>query len=408
MLKKIRALPTEDKVNYFLCFGLIGVSGMPYFFGSIYNVLMFFMVSLFIFLKRSIRFDTRSLNIMGVFFLVELLQAVFVYSIAPVTYMGTVLRFMFAYVVVAICNKKFIIYYVNILYFLAVVSFVFYIPTAFIPGVYDFFVSTIAPLFPAAESSTDNPFYAIQSTIVIFTLHPTLLMFRHPGAFWEPGAYAIFLNLALIFNIIITGKLVNKKNVLFIIAIISTLSTTGFVAMFILIASFFLVTGELSKKAFILIMFAPLAIYLFFTLDFLGSKISQNMELKDDTTSRFGSAAADLEDFSTSPLIGWGKGEKRFGGKEFTFFTVDQHRNNGLTNLLATYGIFAFLTLLYNYLKTFNALCSEYSFTGTFAFLCFLIMMMMGFGESIFQYPFFFSIMFLHLAYTKHNSITVR
>ncbi|HET7819532.1 MAG TPA: hypothetical protein VFL70_09515, partial [Bacteroidia bacterium] len=304
---------------------------------------------------------------MGVFFVVELLQAIFIYSIAPMTYMGTILRFMFSYVVVAICNKKFINYYVNIIYVLTIVSFVFYIPTAFVPGVYDFFVSNVAPFFPAAESSTDNPFYAIQSTVVIFTLHPSIAAeFRNPGAFWEPGAHAIFLNIALIFNIFITGKLMNKKNILFTIAIISTLSTTGFVGMFILIASFFLVTGELSKKAFILIMFAPLAIYLFFTLDFLGSKISQNMELKDDTTSRFGSAAADLEDFSTSPLIGWGKGEKRFGGKEFTFFTVEQHRNNGLTNVLATYGIFAFLTLLYNYFKTFNVLSAEHYFSKTF------------------------------------------
>ena len=82
MLKKIWALDRNEKVNYVITFGLIAVSGLPYFFGSIFNSLILFVGVLFIFLQRNVIFDTRSLNIMGVFFLVEFLQAIFVYSIA--------------------------------------------------------------------------------------------------------------------------------------------------------------------------------------------------------------------------------------------------------------------------------------------------------------------------------------
>jgi hypothetical protein len=238
---------------------------------------------------------------------------------------------------------------------------------------------------------------------LIFTLHPVIPEFRNPGPFWEPGAFAVFLNIAMIFNTLHTGKLIEKKNIFFAITLISTLSTTGFMAMFVLVASFYLVKGDLSKKAFLFILFLPLAVYLFFTLEFLSSKITENMQLKDDTTSRFGSAYADIKDFSTSPLIGWGKGEKRFGGRDFTFFSVDQHRNNGLTNALATYGIVAFITLLYNYYKSLQRMCLHYSFTSTFAIFLFVVFMMLGFGQSIFQYPFFMSIMFIHLVYPKNT-----
>ena len=127
------------------------------------------------------------------------------------------------------------------------------------------------------------------------------------------------------------------------------------------------------------------------------------MELEDDTSSRFGSGLADMKDFVRSPIIGWGRGAMRYGGRKFTFFTADQHRNNGLAALLASYGIVVTLVLFFNYYKSLKAMCIAHAFNSRFAGLALLVIMIMGFSQTIFQYTFFYSLMFIHLVYKKQE-----
>lgn len=409
MLKKIRALKSGELNNYVAVFGLVAVSGFPFFVSSVNNSIILMLFVLIIFLKRSILFNTKCLGIIGAFFIVEMLHHFFIYPVPLATMIGTLVRLSAAFLVISICDKKFTYYYVNLMYCLAIISFIFFLPSILSVAFKDFFINVICPYFTPiwGSNSESSGFYVTEPTIIIYTFHEALQEFRNSGPFWEPGAFSVFLNIALMFNIINTKALWNKKNIYFAIAIISTLSTTGFLAFFVIVASFYLVKEKISKSVFIFALFFPIVVFLFFNLEFLNSKISTNMELKDNTTSRFGSAAADLKDFVTSPLIGWGKGEMRYGGRPFTFFTVDQHRNNGLTSLLVTYGIVVFTVLLYNYLKTLTVLCLANNFNRIFALLFFIVILMLGFGEPIFQYPFFYSIMFIHLFYTKEETFTI-
>ncbi|MCB0395334.1 MAG: hypothetical protein KDD36_01695 [Flavobacteriales bacterium] len=403
MLRKLKALSLQERSNYGMVLGLVAVSGFPFFFGSVLNSVALFMFAMFVFLKRGERFNTKVLSIVGLFFLVEMLQNVFIYRIAMTTMIGTYIRFFMGILIVMMCERNFTRYYVNLIYALTVFGFFFYVPSVLSNNIRDFFTNTVCSFFPAIGSGSDSSdgFYVAQPTIMFYTFHEVLKDFRNSGPFWEPGAYGVFLNLALIFNIINTKTLITKKNIVFGVAIISTLSTTGFVAFFIVVASYYLVVGSLSRKTFMLSMLVPVSIYMFVTLDFLGDKVEKNMELKDDSTSRFGSFYADVKDWSTSPVIGWGKGEMRFGGKEFTFFTEEQHRNNGLSDLLATYGIFVFVVVLLNYYRTFKVLCLANDFNKTFALLAFAVVLLLGFSQSIFQYPFFLSLMFIHYMYAK-------
>lgn len=403
-LKQIRALTSSEISNYIAVFGLVAVSGLPFFFGSIYNSAILFLFVIIVFMRRHVKFNTKSLGIMAVFFVVEILQSVFIYPIEFATLMGTYLRFFLCFMVISLCGKKFTHYYVNVIYLLSIIGFVFYVPSIISHNFRNFFIDIVCPYFPALFGSDGgDSFYVAEPTIMIYTFHPVLEEFRNSGPFWEPGAYGVFLNIALIFNIINTKNLYDKKNILFAVAIVSTLSTTGFLALFVTVASFFIASQNIAKSAFILALFLPVAIYLFLSLEFLSSKITHNMELTYDTTSRFGSAVADWSDFSTSPIIGWGKGMMRFGGKEFTFFSEEHHRNNGLSDLLATYGIFVFIVLLYNYYKTLKVLCLANSFNKNFAILSFIVFLIMGFSQSIFQYPFFLGIMFIHLMFEKKD-----
>lgn len=113
------------------------------------------------------------------------------------------------------------------------------------------------------------------------------------------------------------------------------------------------------------------------------------------TSSRFGSALIDFNDFSNSPFIGWGRGSMRYGGRAFTFFSDDQHRNNSVTDILATYGIFLFLFYFYMYYSSLKALCVYNGFNTHFAFYSLIVILILGFSQSIFLKPFFYSILFL-------------
>ncbi|HEV7230304.1 MAG TPA: hypothetical protein VGO45_03185, partial [Bacteroidia bacterium] len=119
------------------------------------------------------------------------------------------------------------------------------------------------------------------------------------------------------------------------------------------------------------------------------------------TSSRFGSALVDFNDFLKSPFIGWGRGVMRYGGRSFTFFSEDQHRNNSVTDVLATYGIFLFLFFFYNYYKSMKKLCLQSGFNPNFAIYALLVILTLGFSQSIFLKPFFYSILFLQFTHDR-------
>jgi hypothetical protein len=405
MVKKNISDRYKEFTNYTLVFFLIGVSGIPYFSSSNTNILLLFLFSFFIFLKRSILFDSRAFAIIIVFFIVDIAQAVFLSSFAPVTMMGTYFRLFLAFFIVVLSGGKFTRYYSDIIYWLSIIGFIFFIPSVLSQGFYNFFTNVVCPHFPALFATQSlSDFYDVKPTIIIYTFHEVLRVdFRNSGPFWEPGAYAIFIIIAMVFNIIETKQLWSKRNIVLAVAIASTLSTTGFIAFFILIMSYYFVTGNMLKNIIILAIAIPVGTGLYYNLEFMHGKIDKNIELDDDNTSRVGSGLADMKDFLKNPIIGWGRGEMRYGGKRFSFFTVDQHRNNGLAALLASYGIIVAFTLLYNYYKTFKTLCISYGFNLQFALLSLLILLVMSMGQTIFQYPFFYSIMFVHLACKKEK-----
>ena len=62
-----------------------------------------------------------------------------------------------------------------------------------------------------------DEFYKTSPSIILYTFDPIAMKdYRNPGPFWEPGAFAVYLIVALIFNIIKEGNLLTKKNVVFL------------------------------------------------------------------------------------------------------------------------------------------------------------------------------------------------
>jgi hypothetical protein len=404
MFKKFKTIEgRQEFTNYAVVFFLVAISGFPFYYAAQVNILFLFLFTFYIFLKRSIRFDSRALTIMGFFYTVDILQVMIIKPFVPMTLMGTYTRLFVAFFVVTLCEKKFTDIYANIIYGLCIISIIFYIPSVTSSGFLNFMTGRICPMFKPPFTEV-NEFYERSPTIIIYNFHEVLSEFRNSGPFWEPGAFAIFIIIALIFNLINDKTLWSKKNIILSITLLTTLSTTGFIAFFVLIMAYYFATGDILKNIILLATLLPIGISLYFSLEFLSAKIEDNIAIADnDKSSRFGSGLADIKDWANSPIIGWGRGAMRYGGRQFTFFTAEQHRNNGLTALLATYGVVVFIVLLYNYYKSLKYLCIAKSFNTQFAVFSFVVILLLGFSQTIFQYPFFYSLMFIHLMFTSKN-----
>lgn len=385
------------KRNYILVFLIVASSGIPFFTGvEILNIFLF-LYTFIIFIYRGYKKDSQAFLIIFLFFLIEVFQHFLHGSYSYRTSIGTIIKLTAAYFIVKIVNEKFISYYINILYFLSIISFVFY-SLSFIPGFTNIIISQIAPFFESPFID-QNSFYTPSPSVILYTFDASLMTeYRNSGPFWEPGAFAVYLIIALLFNIIKKGSLLEKKNKVFIIALITTFSTAGYIAFFILVSGYYLFNRKLSHKLLLIgFVFASVSIYT--TTSFLEKKVKHNMSLADETTSsRFGSAIADYRLFEKSPIVGWGRGPKRYGGKEAFFFGQDQHRNNGVFILLATYGLLGSLLYYFLFYKSLLTINSFYKFRKGFSFVFFITILLLGFSQSLFFKPFFLCFLFLFLA----------
>ena len=396
-----RSTARRTATDYFLVAGLIGVSGFPFFMVSQVYFFVLFLIAAWIYLKRSLVFDKRFMIIIGFFTSVELLQLLFLKSFDIILLSGTCVRLFLGAFVLSLAADRFTKYYTDIICFFAGLSFFFFLPSLVFPAFFHFCVSNICPLFESPFGS-QNGFYTVWPTAIIFCFHSCVLdEFRNPGPFWEPGLFAVFLNLALLFHLVRVKKFWNPRSIILVVALLSTFSTAGYIAFFVLLFSYYIVDQSMLKKIVLSLFLLPALFTIYFSLDFLSAKVEQNITLAGSTTSsRFGSGLVDLNDFMESPVIGWGRGAMRYGGRPFTFFTEDQHRNNSVTEILATYGIFLFLFFFYTYFQSFKRVCLSHGMNSAFAYYALVVMLILGFSQSIFLRPFFYGLLFLRYTYT--------
>jgi hypothetical protein len=394
----------NSRRNYFLVFLIVASSGIPFFSGVESLNIFLFLFTFIIIIYKGIKKDPKAFLIIFLFFLIEVFQHFLHGSYSYRTSVGTIVKLSAAYFIVKLVKENFINYYINILYFFSIISFVFYV-LSFVPGITEIIISQIAPYFESPFVDPDS-FYTPSPSIIVYTFDPSLMTeYRNSGPFWEPGAFAVYLIFALLFNIIKKGVLFEKKNKVFILALITTFSTAGYIAFFILVCGYYLFNKKLSHKLILIIfIFASISIYT--TTSFLEEKVKNNISLADETTSsRFGSAIADYSLFQESPIVGWGRGPMRYGGKEVTFFGQDQHRNNGVFILLATYGLLGSLLYYFLFYKSLITINRYFNFRNGFPFVFFVTVMLLGFSQNLFFKPFFLCFLFLFLTINSEKKI---
>ncbi len=391
---------TKNKLlDIFLVYMLIALTGIDFFFRAKMSFLIPMLILVVgIFFYRGLKIDKFIIVYVFIFLLVQFLQMIKFYYLPTSTFLGLHIRVLYAYFTIRIVGERFFKYYVDILYYSTLISFFFYF-TSYIPGVEDLFIEYITPLFrnPLVDYNSYNTVFP--SVIVYcFNAHADdmVALLRNAGPFWEAGAFAGFLVIAIIFNTIIENNLFSKKNNWLLFGLLTTFSTTGLIVIMFFVFSYVMTNSSIYIKVLLIPLIIIGSVYAFTTLDFLGAKVTEKMNIEEaGYNTRFTSAYLDFMDTLENPILGLGRAEKtRFKGETDEFVI---HRNNGVTNFLVYYGFIIFACYFFLIYYTFRRMCVHYNFSPTFALYAIGMIFLIGFSEGYFTRPLFFGLTMMHI-----------
>lgn len=273
-----------------------------------------------------------------------------------VTYLGLLMKVYIAFFCRETCGEHFFRYFVRIIYVLACIS---------------------LPLFVIQLINFDSLFKLNNILLVdsaqlplscsfVFALTP-IHEFRNCGFMWEPGAFAAVLTLTMYINIFRESEnFFSKKNLVFLIAILTTQSTMGFLSLLIhggLIFYESFSENKTIRQLSVILIPALLAVclYLFNSIDFLSKKIFDQINSVDEerafiekrnyengtvAVTRLTSLLIDLESIKNDPLLGLG----------VDMFTVSKNKRPvgettvtscGLSLLAVRFGFLGLLAYIY-------------------------------------------------------------
>lgn len=258
--------------NYLIVLILLFIAASP-FFGMIPPYFYFgFMVFLgvYAYLKGKLRNSERIVKILFCVWGLVFIQWLFYGGLSPAGLYKPLLFFFTPFVLFRIMGLSYFRYLFNIIYFFAIFTFPLYFLQSLFQPVNAWVQNAMSYVFPYAW--TDWP-----RTLLFYSTprESGYLIMRNSGIFHEPGAYSIYLMLAIIINTFLTRNPLDKKNIILVLILLTTFSTAGYVILLI----FMLYAIPKSKlhipiKIFILIFLIILTINIFHSAKFLQEKIA--------------------------------------------------------------------------------------------------------------------------------------
>ena len=318
--------------EYFFVISIIALTGFEYFFRD--KNLLFIVVgplSFYIFNKRKLKVTSLFLQFLTVILILSLLQCFYFSNDLSISFIFT-FRILIYFFVASIIKDKFISVYINVIYYISLISLFLYTLTNIFSSFRNFLLIISKGIIPLAFSQdviTSNP----NNTIFFYTISHEI-NYRNNGPFWEPGMFGVFLVIAFLFSIFKFG-LKDLRSIVILFAGISTLSTTTLIALYIILF-YYLFSKTLSFKKFFIVFFFIILFFPLYKIDFIGDKIISDVDNNELVYTRTGAMLIHLKQIIESPWIGYGVNInedqlKRIGSVEVT--------PNGITNLIRYFGI---------------------------------------------------------------------
>lgn len=402
---------TQKHIENIVIFLLVAMSGFPLFItgkeGTIFVFTVFLILAL-VYGKTDILKNVKTFRFALLFLILSFIQLLVMGQYDTLSFTGLLMRVGIGLLAVPFLSSRFYELYANLIYKLSIISLVLYFLFYLVPPLYDFVSITLTPLFSKANSARG---YEYIPNILIYVFNQndpragSFFDYRNTGPFWEPGALGLFTILALFINIFfLDDKFLSKKNIVLMITVVTTFSTTNYFALVLLIIGFAIfktkrigaLGGVLAVG--ILISFS----FLYESLPFLQEKINQrntsyeDAMKKDIKQDRIGTFYVDMNHLLKNPLTGYGfDPANRIAN--FHEWDIDLvHKNNGVSDIFLILGIpfgLYYLVRIVNNAKFFSVI-HNYP-TYLFRFYFFALLMLIGFSEIIFIQVLFFFLSFL-------------
>lgn len=287
--------------------------------------------------------------------------------------------------------KDFRILFPLLIYYISVWSLIFWIGCMISSGFQNTLIS-IAHYLPELRTEeflqySSNP----SESIYVYTIN-TANSIRNSGPFWEPGMFTVFITMALAINLFNGLSLFNMRNIILLLANISTFSTTGYVATLILLAFYVFIGKKVAIWKLLFLLCIPLVIWQVMSLDFMQEKIMDQMAQTDVSYSRFGALFYHLEKIKLAPLIGYGVNE--WPTTTMDIMMSSGHVSpNGISIIAVIWGIPLALGYFYLLYKSLAIIFYERKMIVKIA--VFIVVLTLLFSQDVTNRDFFYLLIFL-------------
>lgn len=386
-------------LNNFLMILVFAVGGINFFNLNIWILLAFFIFTLIVFIWKKKTIGKSILIVILIISIIVTVQTLKFGKGSAYTLITFIIKYIAPpYFVLKIIGPKFPKYFVNTVYLFSIIGLFFYFSVIIFPGFKELML-TLPTLL-----KTDPGKY--KESIIIYSLENmyTYGILRNSGQFHEPGGYAVYLILALIFNSFEETSFKSKKNVVLIFCLLSTISTAGYFAFFIIIIGKILLSKiSNSRKIIVVPVLIVLIIFSFQNLAFLNDKVQDQLQTAVDsdinqiTGGRFFSARKSVITILRYPVFGKGFQKVNEPG-EFS----DESTSYGVMGLLAKLGIPAFLLFSFYMYKALSNYFKKYKKNNLNAIYALFAIYCVLFAQGYYFHPIFIMLMFTPLVYSKY------
>lgn len=244
-------------------------------------------------------------------------------------------------------------------------------------------------LFPVVTNTADALFYNLGLTCI------PLDSMRLYGPFREPGVYQIFLNISLIY--VLSQPVVNRFYfVLLTVAVVLTGSTTGFIALFVIIMYYLTLGGGKNRGFVLLLIMVGFLVLVLFTnlLSSEGYVFNKLLDRDRHTTiARMASFYCNLDIIKDYPILGCGlsKLEALFPTLSYRRFGfASEHNTNVLLIQFASHGILYGILWIWFLGRFFVHFSTKY----ISKLLLFMALMVICVGENLTWSVFYYILLF--------------
>lgn len=296
----------------------------------------------------------------------------------PITsVIGTTMKLVMAYIALRVVRADFVGVYIRLMAIIALVSLIGYaVDRTGMLGI-------ITNALPRIGLSGHDGFLYVFG----FRKH----IERNNSFFYEPGAYQIFLNTALFLLMFVKTTFSTGKQwayiLLFLVALLTTFSTTGFLMFAVIFMLFFVKSSMLSVGNKTVLAGVMLLAGVLFAAQFqevVLDKVEDYLDVADITDSsnlRSFDALVDMEIFRRH-IFGVGYDEYIKLVSAIGLVREGQVSSNGVTRVLATYGLPFALFLFGSYLLAIKKMLGGI----LVPIVAFGLLMMFFVGESYFVF----------------------